>query len=276
MSIQTTDTILDRILARKRAEVAAFRASAEADRLSSALAAAAPPRGFAAALRARARQAVIAEIKKASPSRGLIRADFDVAWLASRYAAGGAACLSVLTDRDFFQGNDRFLGIARDACELPVLRKDFIIDPIQIDQSRALGADCILLIAAALSTESMARLAGRAFELCMDVLAEVHDAAELERVLTLPEATIVGVNNRDLHSFDTDLETSLVLRDRVADERLLVSESGIHTRDQLTRLSAAGYGAFLVGESFMRAPDPGGAVAELLGRPRPDGTPRAF
>lgn len=264
MSIQTTDTILDRILVRKREEIANFRADLDPARLAEAVAAASPTRGFAAALEARRPRSVIAEIKKASPSRGLIREDFDVAWLAERYAAGGAACLSVLTDRDYFQGDNSFLGLARDACDLPVLRKDFMIDPIQIDQSRALGADCILLIAAALSTDLMQALAGRAFELGMDVLAEVHDAEELERVLTLPEATILGINNRDLHTFETSLEVSRRLREHVTDNRLLVSESGIFTPDDRIGLADAGFGAFLVGESFMRQPDPGEAVARLL------------
>ncbi|MES1924819.1 indole-3-glycerol phosphate synthase TrpC [Salinisphaera sp. T31B1] len=264
MRIQTTDTVLDRILARKREEVAAFVDATDPAALADDVAAAPAPRGFAAALSARAPTAVIAEIKKASPSKGLIREDFDIAWLAERYAAGGAACLSVLTDRDFFSGDNDFLAIARNACDLPVLRKDFMIDPIQIDQSRALGADCILLIAAALSTDLMAELADRAFGLGMDVLAEVHDAAELERVLTLPEATILGINNRDLKTFDTTLETSLALRARVTGDRLLVSESGIHTPADLARLSDADFGAFLIGESFMRAADPGHALAALI------------
>ena len=264
MSIQTTDTILDRILARKREEIAAFRAATDPGALADAVAAADTPRGFAAALEAGRPRSVIAEIKKASPSKGLIREDFDVAWLAQRYTAGGATCLSVLTDRDYFQGDDAFLGIARDACPLPVLRKDFMIDPIQIDQSRALGADCILLIAAALSTDLMSDLAGRAFELGMDVLAEVHNTEELERVLTLPERTILGINNRDLHTFETTLDVSLRLREHVTGERVLVSESGIFTPDDRKRLADAGFDAFLIGESFMRQPDPGQALFLLI------------
>ncbi|KEZ76510.1 indole-3-glycerol phosphate synthase TrpC [Salinisphaera hydrothermalis] len=264
MSIQTTHTILDRILARKREEIAAFRASTDDQALADAVATADAPRGFATALEAKRPQSVIAEIKKASPSKGLIREDFDVAWLAERYAAGGAACLSVLTDRDYFQGDDAFLGRARGACGLPVLRKDFMIDPIQIDQSRALGADCILLIAAALSTDLMHELAGRAFELGMDVLAEVHNAEELSRALTLPEGTILGINNRDLHTFDTTLDVSLQLRKQITGNRLLVSESGIFTRDDRVHLAEAGFGAFLVGESFMRQPDPGEALSRLI------------
>jgi indole-3-glycerol phosphate synthase len=265
MSVRPTATILDRILARKREEIAAFRAATSATALADAIAAASAPRGFATALQSRAPRAVIAEIKKASPSKGVIRADFDVAWLAARYAAGGAACLSVLTDRDYFQGDDNFLAAARAACDLPVLRKDFIIDPIQIDRSRALGADCILLIAAALSTELMAALAARAFDLGMDVLAEVHDDAELARVLTLSSAVLIGINNRDLKTFHTTLETSLALRARMPGHRLAVSESGIHTRADLARLTHHGFGAFLIGESFMRCPDPGTALAALIG-----------
>jgi indole-3-glycerol phosphate synthase len=264
MSVHTTNTILDRILARKHEEIAAFRATTSGTELAAAIESAPPPRGFAAALRAKAPRAVIAEIKKTSPSKGLIREDFDVAWLAERYAAGGAACLSVLTDRDFFQGDNDFLMIARQACDLPVLRKDFMIDPIQVDQARAMGADCILLIAAALSTDLMQTLAARASELGMDVLAEVHNAEELARTLELPADTILGINNRDLHSFETTLDVSLALRDSIAGDRVLVSESGIHTAADLRRLAAAGFGAFLIGESFMRVPDPGAAIATLI------------
>ncbi|MES1947205.1 Indole-3-glycerol-phosphate synthase [Salinisphaera sp. C84B14] len=264
MSIRTTDTILDRILARKVEEIAAFRAQTSRAELDAAVARAFAPRSFADALRAKAPQAVIAEIKKASPSKGLIREDFDVAWLAERYAAGGAACLSVLTDHDFFQGDNDFLALARQACDLPVLRKDFMIDAIQVDQARAMGADCILLIAAALTTELMTELAERAFELGMDVLAEVHDSEELERALELPERTILGINNRDLHTFETTLDTSIDLRDTIPADRLVVSESGIHTPADLARLADVGFGAFLIGESFMREPDPGAALATLL------------
>lgn len=255
-------TILERILAAKRREVAALvpqRAAIEA-----AAATAGAPRGFAAALRAKAPRAAIAEIKQASPSKGLIREDFDPAWLAGRYAAGGAACLSVLTDREFFQGDAEHLKQARAACALPVLRKDFIIDELQVTQARALGADCILLIAAALDDAAMQALARRAFALGMDVLAEVHDAAELTRVLELPEDTIIGINNRDLNSFETTLDTSITLRERVPPGRLLVSESGIHTAADIQRLAAHDIGAFLIGESCMRQPDPGVALAGLI------------
>lgn len=264
MSIRITDTILDRILERKAEEVAAFKSDTDPSALADAVAAADAPRGFAAALRTRHPRAIIAEIKKASPSAGLIRPDFDVAWLAGRYEAGGAACLSVLTDRDHFQGDDRFLGLARAACGLPVLRKDFMIDKIQIDQSRALGADCILLIAAALSDDLMVELASRATELGMDVLAEVHNAEELARVLKLPGDPLLGVNNRNLHTFETTLDTSIDLATHLPENRLRISESGIYTTDDLARLGSAGYGAFLVGESFMRQPDPGKAVAGII------------
>lgn len=264
MSLQTTHTILDRILARKHEEVAAFKASPAAANLDADLAHAPPPRGFARALQKQAPQAVIAEIKKASPSKGLIRKDFDITWLAQRYEAGGATCLSVLTDQHYFQGHGDFLGQARRACSLPVLRKDFMIDPIQIDQSRAMGADCILLIAAALSDELMQTLTQRALELDMDVLVEVHDKTELQRALTLPDQTLLGINNRDLHSFATTLATSLELADQAPSQKLLISESGIYTPADRHRLQQAGFQAFLIGESFMRQPDPGQALQQFL------------
>ncbi|HLQ86047.1 MAG TPA: indole-3-glycerol phosphate synthase TrpC [Salinisphaeraceae bacterium] len=255
-------SILDKILAVKRDEVDALQArraqiQAASNRME-------PPRGFAAALRSRLPRAVIAEIKRASPSKGLIREDFDVAWLARRYAAGGAACLSVLTDRQFFQGEADYLAQARAACTLPVLRKDFIIDPLQVIEARMLGADCILLIAAALDDDNMQALARQAFDLGMDVLAEVHDATELQRVLQLPQDTIIGINNRNLNTFATTLDTSMALRTQVPAERLLISESGIYSAADIRQLAEHEIGAFLIGESFMRAPDPGTALAELL------------
>lgn len=255
-------TMLDRILAAKRVEVTALKHRQAA--FKEAVGTAGAPRGFAAALRAKSPRAAIAEIKKASPSKGLIREDFDPVWLAERYAAGGAACLSVLTDREFFQGDAGYLIRARGACALPVLRKDFIVDEIQILQARALGADCILLIAAALDDAAMQALARRAFDLGMDVLAEVHNTAELTRVLELPPEAIIGINNRDLNTFETALETSIALRERVPADRLLVSESGIHTAADIQRLAAHDIGAFLIGESCMRQPDPGRALARLL------------
>jgi indole-3-glycerol phosphate synthase len=211
------------------------------------------------------RPAVIAEVKKASPSRGVIRADFRPAEIAASYAAAGAACLSVLTDVDFFQGSDAHLQQARAACALPVLRKDFLIDAWQIHEARALGADCVLLIVAALDDAALREFAALARELGMDVLVEAHDADELERALALPEA-IVGINNRDLRTFATSLDTTLALRARVPADRLLVTESGIHTPADVARMRAAGVHAFLVGEAFMRADDPGAALRRLFAR----------
>ena len=261
--------VLQRILSRKREEVAERKARVFMAELRARCADAAPARGFAAALRARidARQpAVIAEVKKASPSKGLIRADFDPAAIARSYAAGGAACLSVLTDVDFFQGSDAYLREARDACALPVLRKDFTIDRYQVLEARAIGADAILLIAAALDNAALANLHACGIQCGLDVLVEVHDTLDLERALALPvEArTLVGVNNRDLRTFETRIDTTLALKDAVPQGRLLVTESGIATRDDVARLRAAGVQAFLVGEAFMRAADPGAALAHLF------------
>lgn len=258
-------TILDKILGAKRDEVARLRAHRA--EIETGLTCVEAPRGFAASLRARLPRATIAEIKRASPSKGLIRNDFDVAWLAKRYAAGGAACLSVLTDKTFFQGDGDYLAQARAACTLPVLRKDFIIDPIQILEARTLGADCILLIAAALDDAQMHGLTAQAFDLGMDVLAEVHNAAELTRVLQLPEDVIIGINNRDLNTFHTTLETSIALRSQIPAGRLLVSESGINTTADIQQLSEHDIGAFLIGESCMRQPDPGDALTDLISAP---------
>ncbi len=258
--------ILRRILARKAEEVAERARQLDLAGLSRRVEAAPPVRGFIAALEraiAAGRPAVIAEIKKASPSKGVLRADFDPAAIARAYERGGAACLSVLTDVDFFQGADAYLQQARAACGLPVLRKDFIIDPYQVYEARVIGADCILLIVAALGDAALMELTLLAHELGMDVLVEVHDGAELERALALP-VRLIGINNRDLRSFETRLETSLALRDRVPDDRLLVTESGILTPADVARMRAAGIHAFLVGEAFMRAPDPGARLAELF------------
>jgi indole-3-glycerol phosphate synthase len=261
--------ILDTILAEKAREVAqlvagkppaALRAEAEAAQKSQ------PPRDFAGALRARTMRnepAVIAEIKKASPSRGVIRADFDVAAIAASYAGNGAACLSVLTDEKFFQGNGGNLAIARAACKLPLLRKDFIIDASQVWQARALGADCILLIVAALDDARLKAFQALAAELGMAALIEVHNAAEMERAAKL-DARLVGVNNRDLRSFETRLETTLDLIAGLPEEALLVTESGIHAPEHVKRMQSAGVNAFLVGEAFMRAQDPGVALANLF------------
>ena len=206
---------------------------------------------------------MIAEIKKASPSRGVIRADFDPAAIARSYEAGGAACLSVLTDIDFFQGADAYLQQARDACTLPVLRKDFVIDPYQVYEARALGADCILLIVSALGDAALVELSLLAAELELDVLVEVHDGEELDRALDLP-VQLVGINNRNLRTFETALDTTLQLRPRVPDDRILVTESGILDAADVATMRAAGVHAFLVGEAFMRAPEPGEALQRMF------------
>ena len=273
-SYKKMSNVLDKIVAVKREEVAAAQkklplAEVRADAESRVL-----TRDFVGALRAKVaagQAAVIAEVKKASPSKGVIRADFVPADIAQSYAigntdAGGkvsAACLSVLTDRQFFQGSPDYLKQARASCNLPVLRKDFMVDPYQIYESRAMGADCILLIAACLSDTQMAELEAIALGLDMAVLVEVHDGAELQRALKL-KTPLVGINNRDLRSFDVRLETTLDLLPEVPAERLLVTESGIATRADVQRLRAAGVHAFLVGETFMRAPEPGEALAALF------------
>ncbi len=264
--------ILDRILARKAAEVAARRAAVPLAELRARAAAADAPRGFACAVQARVaagEAAVIAEVKKASPSKGVIRPDFHPAAIARSYAAAGATCLSVLTDVDFFQGADAYLQEARAACNLPVLRKDFTVDAYQVVEARALGADCILLIAAALDDARLAALSALALDLGLDVLVEVHDAAELERALALPaaarhERVLVGVNNRNLRTFAVSLDTTLALRPRVPASLPLVAESGILAPADVARLRAAGVHAFLVGEAFMRAPDPGAELQRLF------------
>ncbi len=259
--------ILERILAHKAEEVRERAARRPLAELAARCADLPGTRGFAAAIEARSaggQAAVIAEIKKASPSKGVIRPDFDPAAIARSYAAGGATCLSVLTDVDFFQGSDACLVQARAACALPLLRKDFVIDPYQVYEARVLGADCILLIVAALDDGTLLELSLLAAELDLDVLVEVHDAEELERALDVP-APLIGVNNRDLRSFETSLQTTLDLRARAPADVLLVSESGIHTPDDVARLRAAGVHAFLVGEAFMRAPDPGVELQRLFG-----------
>ena len=258
--------ILQRILQRKREEVEQRRSEVPLAELEARARDADPVRGFARALRARISvgdPAVIAEVKKASPSKGLIRPDFDPAAIARSYEAGGAACLSVLTDVDFFQGADPYLQQARDACRLPVLRKDFTVDRYQVVEARALGADCILLIVSALDDDTMARLSERALMLGMDVLVEVHDLPELERALQLP-APLIGINNRNLRTFDVSLDTTLALREAVPTDRVLVTESGISTPEDVQRMREAGVNAFLVGEHFMREPDPGEALRRLF------------
>jgi indole-3-glycerol phosphate synthase len=258
--------ILQRILARKVEEVAERSAALPLAELSARIAELPDTRGFAAAIEAKldaGLPAVIAEVKKASPSQGVIRADFDPAAIARSYEAGGAACLSVLTDRDFFQGDEAYLQQARAACALPLLRKDFIIDPYQVLEARAIGADCILLIVAALDDGALLELSLLAAELDLDVLCEVHDADELERALALP-VPLIGVNNRNLRTFETSLDTSLQLHARMDGDRVLVAESGIHTPADVARLRAAGIHAFLVGEAFMRADDPGSELKRLF------------
>lgn len=259
--------ILNQIVAVKRQEIAAalkkkslaaVRADAESRVLT---------RDFVGALRSKiaaGRAGVIAEIKKASPSKGVLREDFVPADIAQSYAEHGAACLSVLTDRQFFQGQPDYLKQARASCELPVLRKDFMVDPYQIYESRAMGADCILLIAACLDDAQMADLEAIALGLDMSVLVEVHDGAELDRALKL-KTPLLGINNRNLRTFEVSLDTTLALRARVPADRLLVTESGILARTDVQRMRDAGIHAFLVGEAFMRAPDPGVALAELFG-----------
>ena len=261
-----SDDILNRILRRKAEEVSERRARVSLDELVRRAAAADTPRGFVAAIEERiatGRAAVIAEIKKASPSKGLLRPDFHPADIAQAYARAGAACLSVLTDIDFFQGADEYLQQARAACALPVLRKDFMVDPYQVYEARALGADCILLIVAALDDARLGELAGLAQHLGMDVLVEVHDGNELERALPLNTA-LIGINNRNLRSFETRLEITLDLLARIPPDRIVVTESGIHTPADVARMRGAGVHAFLVGEAFMRAPDPGTKLAELF------------
>lgn len=224
------------------------------------------PRGFLQALESRIgrkQPAVIAEIKKASPSRGVIRENYDPGAIAASYARGGAACLSVLTDEQFFQGADDHLAAARQTCELPVLRKDFMIDPYQIWESRVIGADCILLIVAALGDAQLLDLSGLALELGMDVLVEVHDREELERAQAL-RIPLLGINNRDLRTFETSLDTTLDLLPRIPDGHVVITESGIHSREDVLLMQEHGVHGFLVGEAFMRAPDPGEALAGLF------------
>jgi indole-3-glycerol phosphate synthase len=258
--------ILNRILARKAEEIAERSARLPLAELRARVADQPDTRGFAAALEScveAGRAAVIAEIKKASPSKGVIRADFDPVAIAQSYQRGGASCLSVLTDVDFFQGADAHLQQVRAACGLPLLRKDFTIDAYQVYEARVIGADCILLIAAALDDETLMDLALLAADLDLDVLVEVHDGDELERALEIP-APLIGINNRNLRSFEVSLETSVNLRRNVPAERLLVSESGIATREDVAHLRTAGIHAFLVGEAFMRATDPGSELQRLF------------
>tara|TARA_Y100000748_G_scaffold14108_1_gene11221 strand:- start:5939 stop:6733 length:795 start_codon:yes stop_codon:yes gene_type:complete len=259
-------TILQNIVARKHEEVAERlqrRSLAELEQLA---AAASPTRGFAKAIQdaaAARRPAVIAEIKKASPSKGVLREDFQPADIAASYEAGGAVCLSVLTDVDFFQGHDDYLQQARAACSLPVIRKDFMVDPYQIVEARALGADCVLLIAACLDDVQLAELAATAKQYGLDVLVEVHDAAELERGLKL-DTPLIGINNRNLHTFEVTLDTTLELLPQIPRNKTLVTESGILNRADVELMLAHEVYGFLVGEAFMRANNPGQELKRLF------------
>lgn len=258
--------ILNTILARKAEEIQQRSRVRPLADLRARATSQPPPRGFVDAIKRKrlaGDAAVIAEVKKASPSKGLIRADFDPAAIARSYEAGGAACLSVLTDVDFFQGSNLFLGLARAACALPALRKDFTIDPYQVYEARMIGADAILLIVAALEDGPMIEMAGIAMELGMDVLVEVHDIDELERALQT-DCELIGVNNRNLRSFEVSLDTTLALKEAVPRDRILVTESGIATRADVARMREAGIDTFLVGESFMREREPGDALQRMF------------
>lgn len=260
-------TILQQILARKVEEVAARRAVASLAELEQQAQAAGAPRGFAAALLAQAQRkqpAVIAEIKKASPSKGVLREEFSPADLAKSYAGGGATCLSVLTDVDFFQGSDAYLQQARAACSLPVIRKDFMLDPYQIVEARALGADAVLLIVSALDDVQLAELAAVAKAHELDVLVEVHDGDELDRALNTLDTPLIGINNRNLHTFEVSLETTLDLLPRVPRDRMVITESGILNRADVELMEISGVYAFLVGEVFMRATSPGTELQRLF------------
>ncbi|MGB0846738.1 MAG: indole-3-glycerol phosphate synthase TrpC [Thiolinea sp.] len=258
--------ILEKILTTKREEIAERSQHTSLETLKIRAATASEPRGFLAAMQnkiAQGQAAVIAEIKKASPSKGIIRPDFDPPAIADSYEQGGAACLSILTDAQYFQGHEDYLQAARAACSLPVIRKDFIIDPYQVYEARAIDADCILLIVAALNDEQLNGLYRLATELGMDVLIEAHDQAELERALAL-NAPLIGINNRNLRTFDTSLSTSIDLLPMVPDSTLLVTESGIHTREDVALMRENNIHAFLVGEAFMRADDPGSELHNLF------------
>ena len=261
--------ILQKILAAKREEVERSRAVVPLERLRERAAAAGPLRGFERALRARAAAgspAVIAEIKRASPSRGLIRADFDPARIAASYEAHGATCLSVLTDREFFGGSSEDLVAARGACGLPVLRKDFVIDAYQVLESRAWGADCILLIVGAAPDDHLGRLEEVARGLGMDVLVECHDGGQLDRALATFSTPLIGINNRDLRTFETRLETTLELVSRIPGNRMVVTESGIQSPADVARLVAGGVSAYLVGTAFMAAEDPGSELKRVFSK----------
>ncbi len=259
-------TVLEKIVTRKFEEIAERSSQVTVDELKARIAEQSAPRGFVAALDkkiAEGQAAVIAEVKKASPSKGVIRENFYPAEIATSYEKGGAACLSVLTDKDFFQGHEDYLIEARQACRLPVIRKDFIVDEYQVYEARAIGADCILLIVACLEFERLEQLNTLAYELGMDVLVEVHDAEELQDALKLPNR-LIGINNRNLHNFSTSLDTTFSLLNQIDDSRLVVTESGIHTVDDVLAMRGHSVHAFLVGEAFMRADNPGVKLLEMF------------
>ncbi len=261
-----TPTILKKILARKHEEIAERSAQVSIPQLIEKAKTASAPRGFAAAIAAKiaaGQSGVIAEIKKASPSKGVIREDFDPAAIAQSYEKGGACCLSVLTDVDFFQGADEYLQMARNASTLPVIRKDFIIDEYQIYEARAMGADCILLIVSALSEEQLNQLHKVARSMGMDVLVEVHDGAELELALKL-DNPMVGINNRNLHSFEVSLENTYQLLGKIPNNKIVITESGIHSPADVAAMRQHNVNAFLVGEAFMRSEEPGERLAEMF------------
>ncbi|CCE21849.1 indole-3-glycerol phosphate synthase TrpC [Methylotuvimicrobium alcaliphilum] len=266
-----TDTpdILKKILDTKADEIARRKLNTTVDMLREIAGGVESPRGFAAALQSKVagkKTAIIAEVKKASPSKGVIRENFDPVAIGQDYAMNGAACLSVLTDKEYFQGSEVYLQMVRERCPLPVLRKDFMIDPYQVFEARALGADCILLIVAALDDAQMHELANTAKELGMDVLVEVHDADELQRALTL-DTPLIGINNRNLRTFETSLQTTLDLKDQIPENRIIITESGIHTPEDVKLMTDNAIYAFLVGEAFMRAPSPGQKMRELFELP---------
>jgi indole-3-glycerol phosphate synthase len=266
MNNSKTPDILVKILDRKREEIAERSATGSVDALKEQCRSADPVRGFIHAISDKIHHqqaAIIAEIKKASPSKGILRENFDPAAIAQSYASHGAACLSVLTDKDFFQGHEDYLQQARAACTLPVIRKDFIIDPYQVYEARAINADCILLIVAALDDNSLQQLLELAHELDMDVLMEVHDRQEMARALKTG-AKLIGINNRNLRTFETTLQTTFSMLDMVSDDHILVTESGILCSDDVMQMRRHGINAFLVGEAFMRAANPGEKLAELF------------
>ncbi|MDH5388079.1 MAG: indole-3-glycerol phosphate synthase TrpC [Gammaproteobacteria bacterium] len=261
-----TPDILKKILQRKHEEIAERSEKLALEDLKKYAEQASPVRGFIAAIESRLaenKSAVIAEIKKASPSKGILRENFNPSEIAKTYEANGATCLSILTDADFFQGSENFLKQARSVCSLPVIRKDFIIEPYQVYEARMINADCILLIVAALDDVMMKELLALAHELEMDVLMEVHDEQEMKRALAT-DAKLIGINNRSLHTFETSLQTSLSMLDMVPDDRILVTESGIDTKEDVKLMRDNDIHVFLVGEAFMRAEDPGEKLAELF------------